>query len=589
MEAGGRSVEERRYVHLAPETVTNVAESLGIHNLSAGVAKELAEDVTYRLREIADVCSQFLRHSRKRKLTTDIVNKALKVKKIAPVIGHKKNRILGCDSFEYLPEGDIYIESDREINLVSESLQGESTIQESQVNVTASWISVQGVSLNTAEDGKVNPTQTSLTPILHQYYTTATSHLLGDSQELCLSVLQDLRQNPRLTPLLPYLVTFSRLCITRYKDNVVITGRLIRLISALFSNPHINLSPKPYLSYLVSALLGFLIKENKEGNPVQHVQLAACVLSQALQRWATPTNQLRAQTLRALKDNSVLHLSYSQYGSLVSLTILGPEVIEECILPQFESLLSSLWTLLHSRIEGGSGPGATMGSWSYGLLLLAGSKLLQHWRSCRRSNTNILRLYTLLEAYYGDALVPFLRATGVGRTRRPRDYGKMRLRRIRQLGCGASTAGRSVEAGFAVEAPPQKFGNLFSGQDNFNYLADMGLPSDIFEPNDIESAARGTDFSSYFKGKTVAVSKNLMWMFPDAKPFRFKPKAIRLNLGPCRQMEPDRYTQKKPAAPSSGRRMVAWRNLAVGGRRPRSTQQTNRYSFIPNYSDLLVS
>ena len=59
-----RNGEERRYVHLAPEMINNVAESLGINNLAPGVAKELAEDVTYRLREISDVCSQFLRHSR---------------------------------------------------------------------------------------------------------------------------------------------------------------------------------------------------------------------------------------------------------------------------------------------------------------------------------------------------------------------------------------------------------------------------------------------------------------------------------------------------------------------------------------------
>ena len=64
MENSSRAVEERRYVHLDPETVTNIAESLGISNLAPGVAKELAQDVTYRLREISDVCSQFLRHSR---------------------------------------------------------------------------------------------------------------------------------------------------------------------------------------------------------------------------------------------------------------------------------------------------------------------------------------------------------------------------------------------------------------------------------------------------------------------------------------------------------------------------------------------
>ena len=62
----------------------------------------------------------------------------------------------------------------------------------------------------------------------------------------------------------------------------------------MFSNPHINLSPKPYLSYLVSSLLTFLIKENKDYNPLEHVQLAATVLSKALLKWATPTNQLRS-------------------------------------------------------------------------------------------------------------------------------------------------------------------------------------------------------------------------------------------------------------------------------------------------------
>ena len=62
--ARGGASEERRYVHLSPETVINAAEAIGITNLSSAAAKDLAEDTTYRLREIADACSQFLRHSR---------------------------------------------------------------------------------------------------------------------------------------------------------------------------------------------------------------------------------------------------------------------------------------------------------------------------------------------------------------------------------------------------------------------------------------------------------------------------------------------------------------------------------------------
>ena len=64
MELSPRSNDDRRYVRVDTDTVLNVAESLGIQGLGAHVAKDLAEDVTVRLRELADVCCRFLRHSR---------------------------------------------------------------------------------------------------------------------------------------------------------------------------------------------------------------------------------------------------------------------------------------------------------------------------------------------------------------------------------------------------------------------------------------------------------------------------------------------------------------------------------------------
>ena len=45
-------------------TIKHFSESVGISGLPSTVSKELAGDLTYRLREIADACSQFLRHSR---------------------------------------------------------------------------------------------------------------------------------------------------------------------------------------------------------------------------------------------------------------------------------------------------------------------------------------------------------------------------------------------------------------------------------------------------------------------------------------------------------------------------------------------
>ena len=49
--------EEKKFVQLAPDTVSMLAESIGIsaNGLSSSVSRALAEDVSYRCRELANV------------------------------------------------------------------------------------------------------------------------------------------------------------------------------------------------------------------------------------------------------------------------------------------------------------------------------------------------------------------------------------------------------------------------------------------------------------------------------------------------------------------------------------------------------
>ena len=73
-------VEEKRYVQMSPDTVSMLAESIGIsgNSLGSNVSRALAEDVSYRCRELANICSQLMRHSKRKKLSTDDVERALK-------------------------------------------------------------------------------------------------------------------------------------------------------------------------------------------------------------------------------------------------------------------------------------------------------------------------------------------------------------------------------------------------------------------------------------------------------------------------------------------------------------------------------
>ena len=58
---------------------------------------------------------------------------------------------------------------------------------------------------------------------------------------------QDVRRNQRLTALLPYLVTFIRVCLNRYKERPGVYIRLIRYF--------LLISSKPVISYCANFLL----------------------------------------------------------------------------------------------------------------------------------------------------------------------------------------------------------------------------------------------------------------------------------------------------------------------------------------------
>ena len=140
-------------------------------------------------------------------------------------------------------------------------------------------------------------------------------------------------------------------------------------------------------------------------------------------------------------------------------------------------------------------------------------------------------------------MIPFVRLeTGCGRLKIDSEFGKMKVRRIRSMAHPQAAAGRAEQGDIFGEH--RKFQtDFFSSQGNFSYLADMGVPSDIFETGDLDATDRNIDLSGYFKPRTVNLSESTQRMFPDSRPFRFRAKAIKLNLGPCRQMEPDTYSQ----------------------------------------------
>lgn len=157
------------------------------------------------------------------------------------------------------------------------------------------------------------------------------------------------------------------------------------------------------LSHLVTALLSIL-KSDKRDNHLEH---AAQVLRMALTKWATPVNQLKHQTHKALREylNDPKSSWASQFGTLTALCHLGPEVLIECVLPQMDRYLTSIEAKL--SFQGLSSKEEDCKNWLqtlHGTLLLASRSILDHLAKQSTCHDAILEVYAMMFKHFGDAL-----------------------------------------------------------------------------------------------------------------------------------------------------------------------------------------
>eukprot|EP00884_Botryococcus_braunii_P019297 jgi/Botrbrau1/6050/Bobra.0042s0033.1 len=70
-----------------PSTVQLIAESVDVPPCSNEAAKALAPHVDMRLREIVQDAAKFMRHSKRDTLSTDDINRAMRLRNVEPVFG----------------------------------------------------------------------------------------------------------------------------------------------------------------------------------------------------------------------------------------------------------------------------------------------------------------------------------------------------------------------------------------------------------------------------------------------------------------------------------------------------------------------
>nr|KAF6275624.1 TATA-box binding protein associated factor 6 like [Myotis myotis] len=239
--------EERRFVEIPRESVRLMAESTGLE-LSDEVAALLAEDVCYRLREATQNSSQFMKHTKRRKLTVEDFNRALRWSSVEAVCGYGAQEAL---PLRPVREGELYFPEDREVNLVELALATNipKGCAETAVRVHVSYLDGKG---NLAPQGSVPSAVSSLTDDLLKYYQQVTRAVLGDDPQLMKIALQDLQTNSKIAALLPYFV-YVVSGVKSVSHDLEQLHRLLQVARSLVRNPHLCLGP--YVRSLVGSVL----------------------------------------------------------------------------------------------------------------------------------------------------------------------------------------------------------------------------------------------------------------------------------------------------------------------------------------------
>uniref|UniRef100_A0A667YTN3 TAF6-like RNA polymerase II p300/CBP-associated factor-associated factor 65 kDa subunit 6L n=1 Tax=Myripristis murdjan TaxID=586833 RepID=A0A667YTN3_9TELE len=367
--------EERRFAEVPRESVKLMAESAGVE-LGDDVAALLAEDVCYRLREATQSSSQFMRHAKRRKLTVEDFNRALRWSNVEAICGYGAQDAL---PFRSVKEGELFFIEDRDINLVELALATNipKGCAETMVRVNVSYLDGKG---NLEPQGTVPSAVQSLSDDLLKYYQQITRAILGEDPHLMKVALLDLQSNSKIAALLPYFV-YVISGVKSVSHDLEQLNRLLHMVKSLVQNPYLYLGS--YVRSLVSSVMYCILEPLAASiNPLNdHWTLrdyAALLLSHIFWTHGDLVSGLYHQILLSLQKvlSDPVRPLCSHYGAVVGLHALGWKAVERVLYPH----LPAYWANLQAVLDDYSVSNAQVkadGHKVYGAILVAVERLLK--------------------------------------------------------------------------------------------------------------------------------------------------------------------------------------------------------------------
>ncbi|KOX79847.1 hypothetical protein WN51_11458 [Melipona quadrifasciata] len=255
----------RRYAVLSTDWISAIGEELGMHPLPDSLLKRLAEDASYRLREVLHKCVTRLKHSKRKRLTSMDVNAVItNLCDVDPILGASESMP------EYHTEAKVFVPNERIVNLVQKINDPVNILQSSVPFIQESEIC-----------------DIRLTEARNNYAKRALKTLFNGSQKTFQVLINDCATNPHLSGegVIDKLMSIARsMIISNNIQYTRVSTRTCQLIIAIASNSE---AVYPYhltsVDKLTELLLDLLLGQNFI-NPNLEALFKECALKLML-RW----------------------------------------------------------------------------------------------------------------------------------------------------------------------------------------------------------------------------------------------------------------------------------------------------------------